>query len=98
MSEALLHSKQYAAFRDANYVPALYNRLGYLDITAITKQAAADIEIAQGWKPGTLEDSGKGAGAEKGFRTAPGTSLVRQKRFPCRFNDAYSSPNTHPTP
>ena len=48
MSEALLHSKHYGAMRDANYVPALDNRLGYLDITATTKQAAADIEIAQG--------------------------------------------------
>ncbi len=28
MSEALLDWKHYAAFRDANYVPALYNRLG----------------------------------------------------------------------
>lgn len=65
MSEVLLDLKHYAAFRDANYVPALYNRLGYLDIT---KQVAADIEIAQGWKPGTLKDSGKRAGAEKGFR------------------------------
>ena len=48
MSEALLDWKHYAVFRDANNVPALYYRLGYLDITATTKQAAADIEIAQG--------------------------------------------------
>ena len=68
LNEALSHWKHYAAIRDANYVPALYNRLGYVDITAITKQVAADIEIAKRWKPGSLKDSGKRAGAEKGFR------------------------------
>ena len=68
LNEALSHWKHYAAVRDANHVPALYNRLGYVDITAITEQVAADIEIAKGWKPGSLKDSGKRAGAEKGFR------------------------------
>ena len=68
LNEALSHWKHYAAVRDANYVPALYNRLGYVDITAITEQVAADIGIAKGWKPGSLKDSGKRAGAEKGFR------------------------------
>ena len=68
LNEALSHWKLYATIRDANYVPALYNRLGYVDITAITKQVADDIEIAKGWKPGSLKDSGKRAGAERGFR------------------------------
>ena len=68
LNEALSHWKHYAAVRDANYVPALYNRLGYVDITAITEQVAADIAIAKAWKPGSLKDSGKRAGAEKGFR------------------------------
>ena len=68
LNEALSHWKHYASIRDANYVPALYNRLGYVDITAITEKVAADIEIAKGWKPGSLKDSGKRAGAEKGFR------------------------------
>ena len=68
LNEALSHWKHYAAIRDANYVPALYNRLGYVDITALTEKVAADIEIAKGWKPGSLQDSGKRAGAEKGFR------------------------------
>jgi hypothetical protein len=68
LDNALAHWKHYAAIRDANYVPALYNRLGYVDITALTESAAADIEIAKQWKPGTLKDTGKRAGAEKGFR------------------------------
>jgi hypothetical protein len=62
------HWKHYAAIRDANYVTALYNRLGYVDITALIGKVAADIEIAKGWKPGSLQDRGKRAGAEKGFR------------------------------
>ena len=54
--------------RDAHYVPALYNRLGYVDIIALTEKAAADLDIARDWKPGTLKDNGKHAGTEKGFR------------------------------
>jgi hypothetical protein len=68
LTDALSHWKKYAAIRDANYVPALYNRIGYVDITAITEKVAADVEIARDWKPGTLKDTGKRAGAEKGFR------------------------------
>lgn len=68
LRDALTHWKNYAAVRDANYVPALYNRLGYVDITALTQKVAADIEIAEQWKPGSLKDNGKRAGSEKGFR------------------------------
>jgi hypothetical protein len=68
LDEALTHWKQYAAIRDAHYVPALYNRLGYVDITAITKPVADDLEIARKWKPGSLKDDGKRGGSEKGFR------------------------------
>jgi hypothetical protein len=39
-----------------------------VDITALTAQAAADLDIARAWKPGTLKDDGKRAGSEKGFR------------------------------
>jgi hypothetical protein len=65
LNEAVSHWKNYAAIRDANDVPTLYNRLGYVDITAITKQVATDIEIAKGWKPGCLKDSDKRAGGRK---------------------------------
>ncbi|MDH4478094.1 MAG: hypothetical protein QE274_16585 [Verrucomicrobiaceae bacterium] len=68
LNKALSHWKHYAAIRDANYDPALYNRLGYVDITAITDRVAADLEIARDWKPGRLKDDGKRSGAEKGFR------------------------------
>lgn len=68
LGEALTHWKYYAAVRDAHYVPALYNRLGYVDITALTGQVAEDLEIARDWQPGSLKDDGKRGGSEKGFR------------------------------
>jgi hypothetical protein len=68
LGDALAHWKQYAAVRDAHYVPALYNRVGYVDVTALTEKVAADLDIARNWKPGTLKDDGKRAGSEKGFR------------------------------
>lgn len=68
LTEALAHWKQYATIRDAHYVPALYNRLGFVDVTALTENVAADLEIARDWKPGSLKDDGKRGGSEKGFR------------------------------
>lgn len=68
LGDALAHWKRYAAIRDAHYVPALYNRVGYVDVTALTKKAAADLDIARNWKPGTLRDPGGRWASEKGFR------------------------------
>lgn len=68
LAGALAHWKNYAAIRDAHYVPALYNRLGHVDITSLTAEVAADLEIARAWKAGTLKDEGKRGGTEKGFR------------------------------
>ncbi len=68
LEQALASWRQYAAVRDARYVPALYNRVGYVDVTALTQSVAADLEIARGWTPGTLKGSLRGSGTEKGFR------------------------------
>ncbi len=68
LGEALSHWKKYAAIRDAHYVPALYNRVGFVDVTAMTDKVAADLDIARNWKPGTLIDNGNRGGTEKGFR------------------------------
>jgi hypothetical protein len=68
LGDALGYWKHYADIRDAHYVPALYNRLGFVDITALTEKVGADVGIARDWKPGTLKDDGKRAGSEKGFR------------------------------
>jgi hypothetical protein len=68
LGEAQSHWKRYAAIRDAHYVPALYNRVGYVNVTELTEKVAADLDIARNWKPGSLQDDGKRAGSEKGFR------------------------------
>jgi hypothetical protein len=68
LGDALAHWKQYAAIRDAHYVPALYNRVGHVNVTELTGKVAADIDIARDWKPGDLKDDGKRSGSEKGFR------------------------------
>jgi hypothetical protein len=68
LEDALSHWKQYATIRDAHYVPAMYNRVGYVDVTALTAKVAADIDIAKNWKPGSLKDDGKRAGIGKNFQ------------------------------
>ena len=68
LGDALTDWKQYAAVRDSQYVPALYNRVGYVDVTALTDRVATDLDIARTWQPGTLKDDGKRGSAEKGFR------------------------------
>ena len=68
LGDALDHWKRYAAVRDAHYVPALYNRVGYVNVTALTEKVAADIEIARKWMPATIKDDGRRTGSEKGFR------------------------------
>jgi len=68
LADALSRWKNYAAIRDAHYVPALYNRVGYVNVTTLTEKVAADLDLARNWKPGTLKDNGKRSGTEKGFR------------------------------
>jgi hypothetical protein len=68
LGEALTRWKRYAAIRDAHYVPALYNRVGHVNVTELTEKVAADLQIARTWKPGTLKDDGRRSGSEKGFR------------------------------
>ncbi|MDA1276836.1 MAG: hypothetical protein O2960_22695 [Verrucomicrobia bacterium] len=68
LESALAHWKEYARLRDARYVPALYNRVGRVDVTALTQQVAADLDLAREWKPGTVKGVGAKAGTEKGFK------------------------------
>ncbi len=68
LADALAHWKQYASIRNTHYVPALYNRVGDVNVTDLIEKAAADIQIARDWKPGTIKDDGKRSGSEKGFR------------------------------
>jgi len=53
LRNALTHWKRYATLYDRQYTPQLLNRVGPMDIPALTTKAAADIEIVRTWKPGT---------------------------------------------
>jgi hypothetical protein len=54
LEDALAAWKAYAAIHAAQYLPNFFARLGMLDIGKLTEEAAKDIEIARGWKQGTL--------------------------------------------
>jgi len=68
LESALQHWQRYAAVRDARYLPALYNRVGRVDVTALTAKVTEDIELARRWKTDSVKYSGPRAGTEKGFR------------------------------
>jgi hypothetical protein len=64
------HWKAYAAAYTRQYIqPVLYNRAGVVDLPKQTADAAADVQIARDWKPGTIQETTiKRSGTEKGFR------------------------------
>jgi hypothetical protein len=70
LEQALVHWNNYAAAYTKQYKqPILYNRVGWVDIPALTKKVEADIQMARDWKPGTIQaDKIKPAGADQPFR------------------------------
>jgi hypothetical protein len=55
LEAALQHWRHYAMAYTSQYKqPLLYNRVGIVDIPKLAEKAAADIEWARNWKPGTL--------------------------------------------
>lgn len=49
--------------------PILYNRVGWVDIPALTAKVRADLQMAMDWKPGTIQpDKIKQPGADQPFR------------------------------
>ena len=55
LEEAKKHWLLYSAVYNSLYKPALYNRVGYVDIPALIKKVKADITIAREWKQGTIK-------------------------------------------
>ncbi len=55
LTKAKEYWQQYARVYDAKYKPALYNRVGYVDIPALTNQVNQDIDLAKNWQPGKVE-------------------------------------------
>ncbi len=59
--------KHYATVRDGQYLPALYGRAGFVDITRLTSNVESDIELARSWKPGSVRENVPGQTTEAGF-------------------------------
>jgi len=67
LGRALDRWKHYAVVRDGQYVPALYGRAGYVNITELTAQVAADLDLARNWRPHTIRAQVPGQNTEAGF-------------------------------
>jgi hypothetical protein len=52
---ALGHWKKYSNVYASQYRPQLLNRVGFVDIPALTEKVAADVAIVRDWKPGTID-------------------------------------------
>ena len=50
LTTALAHWKRYAAAATAQYKPQLFNRVGNVDLNALTAKVAQDIALADGWQ------------------------------------------------
>ena len=48
--------------------PKLYNRVGWIDIPALTAKVEQDISIARLWVPGTVPDNAKVRYDDRPFR------------------------------
>jgi hypothetical protein len=68
LGSALDAWKHYATVRDGQYVPGLYGRAGYVNITAMTAKVAQDLTIARDWKPGSIRATVPGQGTEAGVK------------------------------
>jgi hypothetical protein len=55
---ACTYWKQYAAVATTQYKPALYGRVGLVDLNALTAKAEEDLRIALDWKPNSLTADG----------------------------------------
>jgi hypothetical protein len=66
---ALDHWKRYASAYTLQYEqPRLYNRVGWVDIPALTAKVDQDISIARLWTPGTIPDAPPPRQADTPFR------------------------------
>jgi len=69
LQQALEHWKRYAAAYTLQYEqPRLYNRVGWIDVHALTAKVEQDIAIARLWSPGTVPDQPGTRPADTPFR------------------------------
>lgn len=55
LEDARNHWAQYASVYNSLYKPALYNRVGFVNIQELLTKTEGDITIAKQWKPGTIK-------------------------------------------
>lgn len=59
---------KYAEIYSSQYKPALYNRIGFVDVTNLISKTEDDINMAKTWKPGTIKEYQKKTQTEVPFR------------------------------
>ncbi len=59
---------KYAELYDSKYKPAIYNRVGYVNIPLLTEKVDNDIQMARDWKPGEIKGYSKKTSTEATFR------------------------------
>jgi hypothetical protein len=60
LSNAIMFWTKYAAIYDSQYKPALFNRIGFVNIPELIEKVNQDIKIASDWQPGTIKEYKKG--------------------------------------
>lgn len=55
LTNAKMYWARYAAIYDSQYKPALFNRIGFVNIPELIEKTNQDIVIATKWVPGTIK-------------------------------------------
>lgn len=54
LKKAEAHWNEYAAIYSAKNQPALYNRVGWVDVNALKEEVKKDYDIVRNWQPGSI--------------------------------------------
>lgn len=68
LSDARTFWIRYAAIYSSRYKPALYNRIGFVNVTELIGKTEDDILMAKNWRPGTIKEYRKKTETEVPFR------------------------------
>ncbi|MEZ4905278.1 MAG: hypothetical protein R2822_27740 [Spirosomataceae bacterium] len=55
LNKAEKYWEKYAAIYSPKNLPALYNRVGYVDVNALKEEVKKDVEIVEKWQPFTIK-------------------------------------------
>jgi hypothetical protein len=61
LEEAVQHWRKYAEAAGRQYRPQLLNRVGYVDLKALTSKVEEDVAMARQWQPGTISTKRSGS-------------------------------------